>query len=950
VMTTNDRFQLASFGPFNLSAAERLLRKGDEPLPLGGRALDTLVALVERAGEVVTQRELISRVWPNVTVEEANLRVHIASLRKVLENGRQGARYIVTVPGRGYSFVAPVTFSAPQSSLSREAAGFGRLQTLPPRLTRMIGRDETIRDLSAQLMMSRFVSIVGPGGIGKTTVAICVAHALLAGFNGAVFFVDLAALSDAKLLPTAVASALGFMVQMQDPLPGLLAFIGDRKILLVLDNCEHVIDVAATLAERVVCEAPQAHVLTTSREALRVEGENVHLLHALDCPPEDGGLTADGALAYPAVQLFMERAAAGGHDAALSDIDAPIVAAICRRLDGIALAIELAASRAGSLGIRGVAELLDNRFSLLWHGRRTALPRHQTLNAMLDWSYNLLSQHEQAVLNRLSVFVGNFNIEAARFVASEPETDEPSVTEAIASLVAKSLISTSALHASTYYRLLETTRSFAQAKLLKQGEADRVARRHAKFFSDFLRQDELVQSRFGEHDLSGYAWHIGNVRAALEWTFCDNGDVAVGVDLATWAARLFIGLSLLEECRRWCERALAALDDAARGTRQEMILQEAVALSAMYTGGNSDQVRAAIERSLDLEEGFGDRRHRLHLLVYLYTLLMRLADFRGALAVAQQGAAFAEAANELPSLLLADYMLGGAHHYIGDQAAAQLCGERAMARAAKLGTRTPNFLGFDHRVYTPISLGRALWLRGFADRARSIVKRAIDDAASGVHPLSVCVALAYSTPVFLWSGDFPSADDFAGRLIEYARRHSLEPYRATGLGLRGVLAIARDQPETGVDLLRNALEILAVKKLHLWLLTFTGALAEGLCKIGQVEEALLAIDGAIARATDCGTTYWMAELLRTKAQVLAAMPEHGQAAATNCLTEALAVARAQSAIALELRSTMALARLLAKGPQRDQARRDLALVYGRFTEGFETADLKVARKLLEDLA
>src|SRR4029077_19733420 len=194
---------------------------------------------------------------------------------------------------------------------------FDRLQRLPPKLTRMIGRDDTIRGLSAHLMMYRFVSIVGPAGIGKTTVAISTAHF---GFNGAVFFVDLAALTDAKLVPTTVARALGFMVPTKDPLRSLPGFIGDRKILLVLDNCEHVIDSPATLAERVVGETPQAHVLATSREALRVEGEHVHLLYALDCPPEDVSLTSAEVLKYPAVQLFMERAAASGHDAVLNDI------------------------------------------------------------------------------------------------------------------------------------------------------------------------------------------------------------------------------------------------------------------------------------------------------------------------------------------------------------------------------------------------------------------------------------------------------------------------------------------------------------------------------------------------------------------------------------------------------------------------------------------------------
>src|ERR1700674_1237633 len=288
-----------------------------------------------------------------------------------------------------------------------------------------------VRALAQQIQMWRFVSIVGPGGAGKTTVAISVAHALVDGFHDAVFSIDLAALTDPQLVPTAIASALGFIAQTQDPLVGLLTFIGDRKILLVLDNCEHVIGVVAALAERVVSEAPQAHIRATSREALRVEGEHVHLLYSLDCPPEDSGLTAVEALRYPAAQLFMERAAASGYDAALSDSDAPIVARICRRLDGIALAIELAASHVGSLGIHGTAELLDNRFSLLWHGRRTALPRHETLHAMLDWSYRLLSEHEKVVLGRLSVFVGAFTRQAAGSVASETEADEADVIDTV---------------------------------------------------------------------------------------------------------------------------------------------------------------------------------------------------------------------------------------------------------------------------------------------------------------------------------------------------------------------------------------------------------------------------------------------------------------------------------------------------------------------------------------
>jgi tetratricopeptide (TPR) repeat protein len=440
------------------------------------------------------------------------------------------------------------------------------------------------------------------------------------------------------------------------------------------------------------------------------------------------------------------------------------------------------------------------------------------------------------------------------------------------------------------------------------------------------------------------------VRAALQWAFSDDGDVTLGVELAAWAAPLFVGLSLLEECTRWCERALAGLDDAAQGTRQEMILQEALALSLMYTGGNSDQVRVAIERGLHLEETFGHVPRKLQLFLSLYSLLMRLTDFRGALKVAEQSATFAETAEDQAGLLVADFMLGGAYHYIGDQAAAQFYGERAMARAAELGTSVPNFVGFDHRTYAPVSLTRALWLRGFADRARSIAKTAIDEAVSGVPAISICVSMAYGSPVFLWSGDLHATDDYVERLIEYAGRHSLEPYRAVGLGLKGAVAIARDELETGIDLLRAALEILTTLRLNIFVTEFMGALAGGLLKRGQLEEAILTINQAIGRATDRGSTFDMAELLRIKAQILAAMPQYGRDSAMNCLTEALAVAKAQSALALELRVTIALARLLAEGGQGDQAHHDLALVYGRFTEGFETADLRTARQLMKDLA
>jgi len=935
-----------SFGPFDLFGPERLLKKAGEPVPLGSRALDILIALAEQAGEVVTHRELIERVWPDVNVEETNLRVHISALRKALGDGRDGARYISSVAGRGYCFVAPIKHQLTEQRApppgTADTEGFKKL---PPRLSRMIGREDIVRTLSAELMLQRFVSIVGPGGIGKTTVAVSVAHKLLTGFEGAVFFVDLGLLTNPKLVPTAVASTLGFMAQAHDPLGSLLAFLSEKKVLLVLDNCEHVIDTAAALAERVVSEAPQAHVLATSREALRVRGEHVHLLYSLEGPPDDDGLTATEALAYPAAELFMERAIASGYTSDLTDLDARIVARICRKLDGIALAIELVASRVGALGIRGTAELLDSRFGLLWQGRRTALLRHETLNAMLDWSYSLLSEREKLVLSRLSVFVGDFLLPAAYSIASE-EGHDAHVAGAIASLVEKSLISTSEIGQSTYYRLLDLTRAYAKAKLTRRSEVDSIARRHASFYSKFLQGQEIIQSRFGEYNLSAFSPHIGNVRASLEWALSDHGDVTIGIDLAASAAPFFIGLSLLEECRRWCERARAVLDDTDRNTRREMVLQEAFALSSMYTSGHNEQIRVALERALMLAQALGDRLHQLQLLAGLNLFFNRIGDIRGARTAAEQGAALARETSDPAGVIWAEWMLGISHCLEGSQSEAQFHCERGLALAADLVGFNAKYFGCDHRVRALIALARALWLRGFADQAIRTMQSALDEAASQSDPVSMSVALIYASSMSFWTGDLQRARSLIEQLIAYAGRYSLDPFHATGLALKGQLAIAFGEVESGITLLRDALKILREKS-YIVVTTFTGALAEGLRKAGELEEALLTIDEAISQAINSGVKIELSELLRIKSLVFAA--QNDRESAIGCLTEAIQVARTQSALAFELKSAIDLARLLSDGGQRDQGRLSLALVYDRFTEGFQTADLKMARGLLEKL-
>ena len=469
-----------TFGPFNLLPTRRLLLEADRPVRLGSRALEILIALVERPGELVSKNELMARVWPSTFVEEGNLKVQVAGLRRALGDSRGSNRYLATVPGRGYRFVAPV--SRPDDpGLSAPYAAAGEAHGLPALMTDMIDRADSVAALTAQLSRQRFITIVGPGGIGKTTVALAVARGLINAYEDGVRFVDLAPLGDPRPVPTALAEALGLETLSDDPSPGLVAALRDRRMLLVLDNCEHVIEASAAWAAEVLNGAPGVQILATSREPLRAEGEHVHRLSPLASPPASAGLTAAQALAFPAVQLFVERAQAISSAFTFGDREAPLVADICRRLDGIPLAIELAAARVDAFGVRGLAGHLDDCLQLLTGGRRPALPRHQTFRAALDWGHELLPEPERVVLRRLAVFAGGFTLEASSAVAANAEITGPEVVECVANLVTKSLIAADVGGEAPCYRLLGTTRAYALGKLLDSGDLEQVERRHAEY-------------------------------------------------------------------------------------------------------------------------------------------------------------------------------------------------------------------------------------------------------------------------------------------------------------------------------------------------------------------------------------------------------------------------------------------------------------------------------------
>jgi DNA-binding winged helix-turn-helix (wHTH) protein len=336
------------FGPFRLLPTQRLLLEADKPVRLGSRALDILIALVERPGELVSKAELMARLWPSAFVEEGTLKVHVAALRRALGDGHSGRRFIATSPGQGYHFVAPVTRAEEPERTAPTAASTGHERNLPVLLTRLIGRSDTIARLAEQLPRQRLLTVVGPGGIGKTSVALAVADTQIAAYEHGVWLVDLAPLADPRFVPTALAAAIGFEIRSENSLPGLIAFLKDKRMLLVLDNCAHVVDAAAGLAVAILKGAAGVHILATSREPLRAQGEQVYRLPPLSSAPASPRLSAAEALAYPAVELFVERAGSLG-EFELRDADAPIIAEICRQLDGIPLAIEFAAARVGAL-------------------------------------------------------------------------------------------------------------------------------------------------------------------------------------------------------------------------------------------------------------------------------------------------------------------------------------------------------------------------------------------------------------------------------------------------------------------------------------------------------------------------------------------------------------------------------------------------------------------------
>ncbi|MBI3381346.1 MAG: helix-turn-helix transcriptional regulator [Aquabacterium sp.] len=536
------------FDRFELRPTERVLYLEGEPTNLGARAVEVLTVLVSEYGRVVGKSELLDRVWPNVVVEENNLQVQISSLRKLL-----GAKSIATVPGRGYRFCLPVDSDAErpagttQPLLQAPKAVDDVLSVLPAMPGPIWGREADQAALDA-LLPAPLITLVGQAGIGKTAFALSVAHAWRPHRRDGAAWVELAAIADPDLVVSMVAQGLGLSSGGQDPLQALVAALKPLQVLLVIDNAEHVLDAVTRLVQAVMAGAPEVRILVTSQLPLRLPNERVFRLGPLSVPPL--GATVDEAMKHGAVALFVDQVKAVNRHFELNPSYLARVVGLCNKLDGVALAIKLAAARVPLLGLQGVEERLSERFKLLHHGHgaASAPTRQQTLLAALDWSHEMLSPPERAVFRRLAVLAGGFTLDLAKSLAHDQDLDEWAVIDVLGSLVDRSLVMADAGE-TPRYRLLDSMRDYAGLKLVESGELPDIRQRHAQAMVAMM--DAAYEDYWAQSDtmwLSHYGPEIDNVRMALDWAVQHDQNLAVR--LLGASSPLFMLLGLAPECRQ----------------------------------------------------------------------------------------------------------------------------------------------------------------------------------------------------------------------------------------------------------------------------------------------------------------------------------------------------------------------------------------------------------------
>lgn len=930
-MAARPKDPIFAFGRFQLFPSRRLLEENGKPVQLASRAFDLLLALVERRGSIVSKPELLQLVWPDTNVEEGSLRVSMAAVRKVLGENRSERNYIRNVPGKGYCFAAPVT----NMESVRRATSIRR-GNIPNLVTRMIGREEFVHSMAGELSHRRLVTIVGPGGVGKTTAAVTIAQALRTDFDGHAYFVDLAPIQNPAHVVTAISSLFGLGVYSRDPMLGLAFHLNDRRTLIVLDNCEHVIEAVAEAAEALLTATPKVHVLATTREPLRAAGEWVRRLAPLKSPPRSRALSAREAIAYAAVELFVERTAASVEGFELNDANTETVCAICRQLDGIPLAIEFAASRVEEFGLAGVAGRLGDRFGLLTKGRRTALPRHRTLLNTMDWSYGLLDETESSILRRLSAFAGSFPLEAACAVAAFGAFSNSAVEDGVGSLLAKSLLSVDRDHGLDHFRMLDTTRDYGRIKLQQSVDRYIVARRHAQHCLDLLERAEAEwDDGVTERWIALYGRRIGDIRRALDWAFSPDGDPATGVELTAFSSVLWTPLALMDENRSNIERALAANRRAATPDRAlDMRLLASLGTNLFHTRGHLVVERAmeAFQSSLEAAVEVSDIPHQLRAISAMSAVHLLRGDYPAAVRLER-------AFNNIPGgrgSHVAHRTLAHSRHYSGDFRRAAIHLREALRQTPDSEKFQTSGTQFDQRkVILRTTAARQLWLAGCFDQAMTLARECVDDAKAFDHAISLCHSLATGAcPIAFAIGGRSAAAPFLKLLRETSSEHSMELWLQWSEAYELAMTPRAERRDPAAA---RMMEMLAEQPIAGNLLDHLATLGEDCVEDWMVRRAMGGFGG-----------WCKPELLRAQGEMLQRQGE--REIALTLFRQALALARKKGSRAWELRIATSLARHLGANGKREEGRVLLAPVQARFVEGFDSVDFRLASAVMAELS
>lgn len=768
------------FGAFVVWEAQRRLERSGKTVRLGPRAFDLLLQLLKRAGQFVSKEELLSAVWTDVVVEEASVRVHMSILRKALGVPGESdgcTQWISNLPLRGYRFNGHVRRepAGPAADAeSRPAAT--RFTPLPVRLTDLVGREPDLKRVLESLAECRLVTIVGTGGIGKTRLAIHAAECHHRAHGGEVAFTDLSPLiSESHVLGT-LASSVGVPADVPDIAQAITQRLAGREVLLLVDNCEHVIDALAMRIAPLLAVLPGLRILATSREPLRMEGEHVLRLPALAVPDIDQ-IPLTQALQWPSVALLVERAKSAGAGA-FDDTHGPLLAKISRHVDGIPLAIELVAARLGVQPVADLAQRLDDHMRLYAFSRaafsRSAAPRHRTLAAALDWSIALLGDTELRLFRWLSVFRGRFDVESALRV-SAGGMDAETAFDALISLVNKSLVFFDSNDAVAPYRLLDTTRSYAAALLAQSDEGPALLRRHAASMHDLMKAAAAELSDLTEQAWTDrYAHRLDDLRFALEVCLTQQPDAKMAASLLTASAPLWFHLAHVVEYR---DRILAALELAQRpptpDTETATWLYTALVSALLHTGRSTPELAVAADKALAGALAVKIPVLELQARWGRCTRDMFGGEYGAALEQAHTLMATAESWSDPAALNLAHRVMAMANHFSGRFQVSRAHSEASLLIGGGRGQARANMVGVNAIVAAKALLCRTLSIQGDATKALDEARDAVQRAQAAGWSVSLCSALFGACPVALWAGERALAARWVNLMLEEARRRGL---------------------------------------------------------------------------------------------------------------------------------------------------------------------------------